>query len=136
MDQRKPFIIVVDDDDEDRYLVNHCFTELGLDDNVKYFGDSLQFIRYTELIGGLNVRPALIILDYKMPYMNGKALVNYLRSSSPFRDVPLIILSGVLTEEVRQKLFEMGVTACYEKGSSYEALTSDLREIVKYAVMA
>jgi CheY-like chemotaxis protein len=134
MDQQKPFIIVVDDDDEDRYLVNHCFTEMGLDENVKFFGDALQFIRYTELIGSLNVRPSLIIMDYKMPYMNGKAVVNYLKSNSPFRDTPVVILSSTLTNDVREKLFDLGVSACYDKGAGYDELSARLHEMVKLAL--
>ena len=94
MDLQKPFIVVVDDDDEDRYLLNHSFIEIELDDNVKFFGDALQFIKYTELISSLNVKPSLIILDYKMPYMSGKAVLTYLKSSEFFREVPVVILSG------------------------------------------
>jgi CheY-like chemotaxis protein len=135
MDQHKPFIIVVDDDDEDRYLLHYSFAEMGLDDNVKFFGDALQFIKYTELISSLNVKPSLIILDYKMPYMNGKAVVNYLKSSLFFKEIPVVILSNTITEETRNKLFDLGVTACYQKGDNYQELSKDLKEVVKFAVM-
>ena len=135
MDQLKPFIIVVDDDDEDRYLLHYSFAEMGLDDNVKFFGDALQFIKYTELISSLNVRPSLIILDYKMPYMNGKAVVNYLKSNSFFKEIPVVFLSNAITEETRNKLFDLGATACYQKGDNYQELSRDLKEIVKFAVL-
>ena len=133
MDLQKPFIVVVDDDDEDRYLLNHSFIEIELDDNVKFFGDALQFIKYTELISSLNVKPSLIILDYKMPYMSGKAVLTYLKSNEFFREVPVVILSSCLNEETNAKLFELGVSACYQKGSEFKVLIDDLREIVKYA---
>lgn len=135
MDQLKPFIIVVDDDDEDRYLLHYSFAEMGLDDNVKFFGDALQFIKYTELISSLNVKPSLIILDYKMPYMNGKAVVNYLKSNPFFKEIPVVILSNAISEETRSKLFDLGVTACYQKGDNYQELSKDLKEVVKFAVM-
>ena len=134
MDQTKPFIIVVDDDDEDRYLLNCSFTEIGLDDNVKFFGDALQFIKYTELISSLNVKPSLIILDYKMPYMNGKAVVNYLKSKPETESIPVAILSGsTLTDDIKAKLHELGVSACFEKGDDASQLSNGLREIVKLA---
>lgn len=135
MDQLKPFIIVVDDDDEDRYLLHYSFAEMGLDDNVKFFGDALQFIKYTELISSLNVKPSLIILDYKMPYMNGKAVVDYLKSNAFFKEIPVVILSNAISEETRSKLFDLGVTACYQKGDNYQELSKDLKEVVKFAVM-
>jgi len=134
MDQQKPFIIVVDDDNEDRYLLHNSFSEIGLDENVKFFGDALQFIKYTELISSLNVKPSLVILDYKVPYMNGKAVVNYLKSSSFYKEIPVIILTNTLSDDIRNKLFDLGVTACYQKGLNCEDLVSDLREIVKFAM--
>ncbi|HEX2606658.1 MAG TPA: response regulator, partial [Flavisolibacter sp.] len=123
------------DDDEDRYLLNYSFTEIGLDENVKFFGDSLQFIKYVELISSLNVKPSLIIMDYKIPYMNGKALVEYLKSKSGFKEVPVVILTHALADDIKEKLLDMGVAACYVKGVNYEQLTDELREIVKYAVI-
>ena len=134
MDQHKPFIIVVDDDNEDRYLLHCSFAEMGLDDNVKFFGDALQFIKYTELISSLNVKPSLVILDYKMPYMNGKAVVNYLKSNLFFKDIPVVILTENLSDDIKSKLSELGVTACYQKGD-YQDLTRDLKEVVKFAVV-
>jgi len=133
MDQQKPFIIVVDDDDEDRYLLHYCFSEIGLDDNVKFFGDALQYIKYMELIDSLQVKPSLVILDYKMPHMNGKALVNYLKTKASFSEIPLVILSSTLTPEIIDKLMDMGVTACYQKQSGYEKLRGELEEIIKFA---
>lgn len=133
MDQNKPFIIVVDDDNEDRYLLNCSFTDLGLEDNVKFFGDALQFIKYTELISSLNVKPSLIVLDYKMPYMNGKAVVDYLKSKPETASIPVVIFSTTLSEEVKDKLHQLGVSACYEKGEDAEQLSNGLREIVKWA---
>jgi CheY-like chemotaxis protein len=134
MDQQKPFIIVVDEDEESRYLLNHSFAELGMEANVKFFGDALQFIRYTELIASLNVKPSLIILDYKMPYMSGKAVVSYLKESSPFREIPVVTLSGPLPAETEERLFGLGITACYLRGDSQESLTVELREILKLAL--
>ena len=133
MDHQKPFIIVLDDDDEDRYLLHYCFSELGLDENVKFFSDSIQFIRYTELIGSLNVKPSLVILDHKVPYMSGKALINYLKSNSPFGDIPVVVLSANLPPETQEKLFGLGVTACHLKGPESASLLPELKEIMKYA---
>lgn len=133
MDQNKPFIIVVDDDNEDRYLLNCSFIDLGLADNVKFFGDALQFIKYTELISSLNVKPSLIVLDYKMPYMNGKAVVDYLKSKPETESIPVVILSGALSEDTKTKLQQLGVSACFEKGEDAEQLSNGLREIMKWA---
>jgi CheY-like chemotaxis protein len=134
MDPNKPFIIVVDDDEEDRYLFNYCFTELGLQDNIKFFSDPVQFVKYAEMISSLNVKPSLIILDYKMPGMNGNAVVDYLKSKTEFENTPLVILSTIISEEKRDSLLRRGVTACYKKGMNYDELKQEIKEIVGFAL--
>lgn len=134
MDPNKPFIIVVDDDEEDRYLFNYCFTEMGLQDNIKFFSDALQFVKYAEMISSLNVKPSLIILDYKMPGMNGNAIVDYLKGKKEFESTPLVILSNIISEEKRNSLMERGVNACYKKGMNYDELKAELKEIVEFAL--
>jgi CheY-like chemotaxis protein len=134
MDPNKPFIIVVDDDEEDRYLFNYCFTELGLQDNIKFFSDALQFVKYAEMISSLNVKPSLIILDYKMPGMNGNAVVDYLKNKAAFESTPLVILSNIISEEKKNSLLQRGVSACYKKGMNYEELKQELKEIVGFAL--
>lgn len=134
MDPNKPFIIVVDDDEEDRYLFNYCFTELGLQDNIKFFSDALQFVKYAEMISSLNVKPSLIILDYKMPGMNGNAVVDYLKNKKEFTHTPLVILTNTISDEKKTALLERGVVACYKKGMNYEELKQELKEIVSYAL--
>jgi CheY-like chemotaxis protein len=135
MDNHKPFIIVVDDDNEDRYLLHSSFAELGLDDNVKYFGDALQFMRYMELISSLPVHPSLFLLDYRMPYMHGKGLLTYLKVNSAFRDVPVVVFSSeVLDADTKEKLADLGVSACYQKGLTQEEIIESLREMLKMAL--
>jgi CheY-like chemotaxis protein len=136
MDPLQPFIIVVDDDEDDQYLFNYCFREMGLSHHVRFFSDAVQFLKYADLISSLSARPSLIILDYKMPGMNGNAVVEYLKGLHEFADVPLVILTTIISEEKKQRLLKMGVRACYKKGMNYQELKAELQEIVGYAIPA
>jgi CheY-like chemotaxis protein len=133
MDQQKPFIVIVDDDDEHRYLLHCCFTELELHHNVKFFEDALQFVTYAKMLSSVNVRPSLFILDYSIPHISGTALVSFLKEDAFLQGVPVVILSNTLTPEIREKMEEVGAAACYQKGGNFQALVSDIREIVAFA---
>jgi CheY-like chemotaxis protein len=134
MDPLQPFIIVVDDDEDDQYLFNLCFRDMGIDHHVRFFSDALQFLKYADLVSSLNARPSLIIIDYKMPGMNGNAVVEYLKGLEAFSEVPLVILTTIISDEKKQRLLKMGVRACYKKGMNYEELMSELKEIVSFAI--
>jgi CheY-like chemotaxis protein len=134
MDPLQPFIIVVDDDEDDQYLFNYCFREMGLEHHVRFFSDAMQFLKYADLISSLSARPSLIIIDYKMPGINGNAVVEYLKGIHEFSQVPLVIFTTIISEEKKQRLLKMGVSACYKKGMNYEELKNELKEIVGYAM--
>jgi CheY-like chemotaxis protein len=48
-------------------------------------------------------QPALVITDLMMPVMPGLALARTLRESSDFRDLPIILCSGVMQPVTQQE---------------------------------
>jgi chemosensory pili system protein ChpA (sensor histidine kinase/response regulator) len=50
----------------------------------------------------------LIITDLEMPVMHGYELINRIRSSETFRDLPIVVLTSRSTEKHMEKAFEMG----------------------------
>ena len=57
-----------------------------------------------------NNYPELIISDLKMPSLDGIELLENLRNSGLFRDIPVIILSGYEDSEKRKECLELGAT--------------------------
>ena len=51
---------------------------------------------------------ALIITDIEMPQMDGHRLTKLVKDSARFKDVPLIIFSSLISEEMRRKGRELG----------------------------
>lgn len=52
--------------------------------------------------------PSLILLDLKMPGMSGYELLNHLKFSVLFHDIPIIILSSIDNSKERIKCLESG----------------------------
>jgi CheY-like chemotaxis protein len=63
---------------------------------------------------------ALILTDLEMPVMNGYAVIEHRNKRCP--RVPLFVMSGSLSPEVREKLGEMCVSGCIEKPFSFEQI--------------
>jgi len=53
--------------------------------------------------------PDLIICDIQMPVMSGEEFVVEIKSSGFFRDIPIIMLSGIESSSERIKMLKMGV---------------------------
>ena len=56
----------------------------------------------------LDNQVALIITDLEMPQMDGHRLTKLIKSSGEYRDIPVVIFSSLITEEMRRKGREVG----------------------------
>lgn len=51
---------------------------------------------------------ALIITDIEMPQMDGHRLTKLVKDDARFKDIPLIIFSSLISEEMRRKGRDLG----------------------------
>ena len=58
--------------------------------------------------GTLERDVALIITDIEMPQMDGRRLTKLVKDSSRFKEIPLIIFSSLISEEMRRKGRDLG----------------------------
>jgi putative two-component system response regulator len=54
------------------------------------------------------VSPQLILLDVIMPEMNGFQICRVIKDNAEWKDIPVIFLSGVVSDEDRKRCFEVG----------------------------
>ncbi len=54
------------------------------------------------------IKPQLILLDYKMPYVNGVEICKILKEIPSLRSIPVIFISGAVTSDERIETLESG----------------------------
>ena len=52
--------------------------------------------------------PDLIVCDIQMPIMSGEEFVKEVKSSGYFKEIPIIMLSGIESSEERIKMLKLG----------------------------
>ena len=76
-------------------------------------------------------RPALIITDILMPYMDGFALVHEIRTNPETSDIPVIFLSATyLTPEDKKFAFDLGAVRFLEKPIDTEEFLLTIAEVL------
>jgi len=73
------------------------------------------------------VRPDLILLDIEMPEMDGFDILNHLKASEKYKDIPIIFLTAVLDSDIESKALEMGVMDFIVKPFSTPVLLNRIR---------
>lgn len=72
--------------------------------DVTYFNTPVKAIQW--LFDGN--KPDLIILDIRMPEMNGDEFLTFIKRNGLYKDIPVVVLSGEESSEIRIKMLEKG----------------------------
>lgn len=59
--------------------------------------------------------PDLILADIQMPKMNGVDFVRSIKKSGYFRDIPVVMLSGMDDSSIKKQCLDSGVSKFYQK---------------------
>lgn len=120
-------ILVVDDEEHLRELVQACLEDLGgWETLVAGSGEECLQILKTE-------QPSAILLDVSMPGMNGIDLHDRLQSDPKTRSIPVILLTAKVLPSDRAKFAEMGVAGVISKPIEPTTLTEEVAEILGWA---
>ena len=114
-------ILVIDDELGIRDLLDTLLTRKG-------FGVVLADSGQKGLEVFRRVRPDAVVLDLKMPGMDGLTVLQEIRRLNPTQ--PVIILTGAATPESEQQIRALGVTEYVEKQFSLHLLGDALKRIL------
>jgi two-component system OmpR family response regulator len=115
-------VLVIDDEPGIRSLLDTLLSRKGYDVVLAESGQKgLECFR--------REHPDVLVLDLKMPGMDGLTVLRQVRSLDP--RMPVIILTGAGTAETEQRVRAMGVTEYVEKEFSLHLLGDALKRLLK-----
>lgn len=114
-------ILVIDDDPRDRDLVATVLEERGHEVLLAENGRTGLLLCHRQ-------DPDAVVLDLNMPEIDGRSLLQQLRTLHP--SLPIVVFSGHGTEVVEQEMLDQGATAFLQKGFSMQQLGLALQEVL------
>jgi len=127
-----PFsILLVDDDEDDRMVIDEAFSAIGFAAEVKKFINGKALLHYLDSIDA-SLYPSLIVLDNTLPELEAADILSVLKRNAAYRSIPVVVYTTIISPAKEQKLVSMGAYACYQKGNSMEeviALAQELRRL-------
>ncbi|MEM1913932.1 MAG: chemotaxis protein CheW, partial [Thermofilaceae archaeon] len=77
------------------------------------------------------LKPDIIISDIEMPVMDGFEFIKSVRSFSEFKDIPILVLTSLIGEDVKRKVFELGANA-YEVKLEREKVLRTIESLIQH----
>lgn len=113
-------VLVIDDDSPVRTVIRFLL------ERESYFVDEAENGR-NGLETARRTRPNLILCDLDMPVMDGFETLMRLRADPDFRTIPVIVVSGLITDETERTLMRLGANAVLRKPFSIVTLANLVR---------
>ncbi len=125
MENKQFCIFAVDDDDDDRILIETALKSYS-DCTVTFFEDGEELLAKLSEIPEENL-PTLILLDIDMPRINGYETLKELRAKPGLRSIPVLVLSGNHDEQAVRKAYELGANTFISKPNTFNELDGLLK---------
>src|SRR5215212_1918833 len=121
-----PRIIVVDNDMADHELIRIAFERINAVQEVLFLTSGEELIEYLDT-SEQDQQPALIVLDYNMPGLNGDETMRRIKANPFTKDTPIVIYSTSVSSQMKKEMQGSGVLLLMEKGENVSKLEEQAR---------
>jgi CheY-like chemotaxis protein len=113
-------ILMVEDNADDAQLLDRQLQRSALKHKLNIVPDGREAIDYLSRANqhqGLNSfhSPCLLIIDLKVPGVDGFALIEWVRKTPQTKQIPIIVYSGSASPEDIQRAYALGANAYFAK---------------------
>ena len=127
-------ILLAEDDENDIFLMGRAFDRVGIRNPLSVVHNGQEAIDYLGGKGAFAARkkhplPGLLLLDLKMPWMDGFDVLAWLRKRPEFNTLPVVVLTSSKLQADIDKSREMGVYDYRVKPHDFEDLVRLLDDV-------
>ena len=126
-------ILLAEDNANDIELTLTALDEYNLANEVVVVRDGVEALDYLfqrgKFAGHPNGIPAVILLDLKMPRMDGLETLRQLRSEPRFKLVPVVMITSSREEQDLIRSYELGVNAYVVKPVDFQKFVECIKQL-------
>ena len=135
---RQPItILMADDDPADRQFAREALAESRLRNDFRTVNDGVELLDYLHRRGdyaepGSAPRPGIILLDLKMPRMDGFEALDRIKAEPSFARIPVVILTTSGADEDIARSYDLKASSYIRKPVDFDGLVDALQALGRY----
>ena len=132
MPELKP-ILIAEDSPRDAELTREALADHNLANRVTVVRDGVEAMEYLRCQGAHATRqpgnPAVVVLDIKMPRMDGIEVLRAIRADPALRLIPVVMLTSSREEQDLIRTYELGVNAYVVKPVKFTEFIDAVKQV-------
>ena len=127
------YILIAEDDADDRFLLQTAFTENGFTDRLQFVENGVEVMEHLYNIKDSSL-PRFILLDLNMPKKDGREVLKEIKQNPAWKKIPVVIFSTTSNEQEMLRCYELGANSYVTKPNSFEHLLEIVATLREYWV--
>ncbi|PWH12230.1 MAG: two-component system response regulator [Anaerolineae bacterium] len=130
-------ILLVEDNPNDAELSLYALRKFKIANHIRHARDGAEALEY--IFGSLADEekppiqlPRLILLDLKLPKIDGQEVLRKLKSNEATRTIPVVVLTSSREERDILETYNLGVNSYIVKPIDFEQFTQAVRDVGLY----
>ena len=126
-------ILLAEDNQNDVDLTILALSEYNLANNIEVVNDGVEVLEYLRSEGRFKDRkpgnPAVILLDLKMPRMDGIQVLQEIKYDSELKIIPVVMVTSSREEKDLVQSYKLGVNAYIVKPVDFNQFTDAIKQL-------
>jgi CheY-like chemotaxis protein len=132
-------ILLAEDSAQDVELTLNALADHNIGNSVAVARDGAEALDYLHMRGSFagreNGNPVLLLLDVKMPRVDGLEVLRAVKSDPRLRTIPVVILTSSREEQDVVRSYELGVNAYVVKPVEFDKFVHAVRDLGLFWVL-
>ncbi len=129
MVKRNAFILMAEDDPDDRVFIADALQECGFSGRVKAVEDGVALMDY---LRSDSLRPDIIFLDLNMPRKSGEDALKEIRANPELCDIPIVVFATSSVGKRIAHYYRLGANSFFTKPPTFQELRYKLDILLRY----
>ncbi len=134
-----PTILIADDDDGHAFLVEDNLRRAGVNTPFLRFNDGQEILDFltgkTQEPRFDRAQPYLLLLDIRMPKVDGVAVLQHIKADAELRKLPVIILTTTDDPREVDRCHDLGCNVYMHKPVSYESFAAAIAKLGMFVTL-
>ena len=133
-------ILLVEDSHADAEMTLRTLKKRGIANDIEWVRDGVEALEFLRCEGAWaerrNGQPRLVLLDLKMPRMDGLEVLRHLKQDARTRHIPVVMMTSSQEEGDLMASYSLGVNSYIVKPVDFDSFAETVAQVGMYWVLA